>query len=195
MSLGNEVKGGLASLLLLLCDLESLFSHGRDSLFADVVSLGRAEPVVPLHSVPKSTTIFTSTVVVGLILVPVLVSEERTVSPHPLTFLEEVVSTNPNGGFGVNDSLDLVLFRSRSDGGKMSSPGSASFLSIGPVEFGVGDVLESSFGSFSFTDEFVLGSAFFIFPFSVASLESNTVFTSGGLHSLSEVGESELFVG
>lgn len=52
MSLGNEVKGGLASLLLLLGDLESLLFHGRDSLLADVVGLGRAEPVVPLHSVP-----------------------------------------------------------------------------------------------------------------------------------------------
>jgi hypothetical protein len=52
VSLSDEVEGSLASLLLLLGDLESLLSHGGDSLLTDVVGLGRAEPVIPLHSVP-----------------------------------------------------------------------------------------------------------------------------------------------
>lgn len=52
MSLSDEVEGSLASLFLLLSDLESLLSHGGDSLLTDVVGLGRAEPVIPLHSVP-----------------------------------------------------------------------------------------------------------------------------------------------
>lgn len=197
-SLGNEVRGGLASLLSLELHLLALLSEGRDSLLADVVGLGRAEPVVPLHSVPESTTIFASTEVVGFVLVPVLVTEEGTVSPHPFSFLEEIVSTDPNGGFGVNDGSDLVHFGSSSDGGEMSSPLSASFLGIGPVKFGVGDVLVSGLGGLSLTDELFLGVTSFVRPLST-SVHGNTVLSvsarSVARLSLSPVGESELSSG
>ena len=163
-TLGNEVSGSLSSLFLLESSLFTLFLKSRDSLLTDVVGLGRAEPVVPLHSVPESTTIFASTEVVGFVLVPVLESEEGTVGPHPLAFLEEIVSTNPDGGFGVNDRLDLILFSSSSDGGEMSSPLSARFLCIGPVKFLVRDVFESGLGGSSLADEFVLGVASNIVP-------------------------------
>jgi len=164
VSLGNEVRGGLASLLSLELNLLSLLSESGNSLLTDVVGLGRAEPVVPLHSVPESTTIFASTEVVGFVLVPVLESEECTVGPHPLAFLKEIVSTDPDGGFGVNDRLDLILFSSSSDGGEMSSPLSARFLCIGPVKFLVRDVFESGLGGSSLADEFVLGVASNIVP-------------------------------
>jgi len=198
VSLGNEVRGGLASLLSLELLLLALLGESGDSLLTDVVSLGRAEPIVPLHSVPESTTIFASTVVVGLVLVPVLVGEEGTVGPHPFSFLEEIVSTDPNGGFGVNDRLDLVLFGSSSDGGEMSSPLSASFLGIGPVKFGVGDVLVSGLGGLSLTDELFLAVTSGVGPLS-SSVHGATVLSvslgSVGRLSLSPVGESVSFTG
>jgi hypothetical protein len=199
VSLGNEVRGGLASLLLLELLLLSLLSESGNSLLTDVVGLGRAEPVVPLHSVPESTTIFASTEVVGLVLVPVLESKEGTVGPHPLALLEEIVSTNPNGGFSVNDGFDLILFSSSSDGGEMSSPLSAGFLGIGPVKFGVGDVFESGLGGSSLADEFALKVASIIGPLTGLSVHGDTVGGVGtrslGRLASSPVGELVGFVG
>jgi len=175
VSLSNEVGSGLSSLFLLESSLLSLFRKSRGSLLTDVVGLGRAEPVVPLHSIPESNTVFASTVVVRLILVPVLESKEGTVGPHPLTFLKEIVSTNPNGGFSVNNRFDLVLFSGRSNGGEMSSPSSAGLLGIGPVEFGVGDVLEDRLGSLSLADEFFLVVASIFVPFTRLSVHGNAI--------------------
>lgn len=195
VSLGNEVRSSLSSLILLESNLLSLFSHGGDSLLTNVVGLGRAEPIVPLHSVPESTTIFASTVVVGLILVPVLVGKEGTVGPHPFSFLEEIVSANPDRGFGVNDRFDLILFSSGSDGSEMSSPGSAGFLSIRPVEFGVRDVLESGLGSNSLADEFFLGVARRVLPFSTGSIHGDTILIGVVIVSSLEVSKVEFFAG
>lgn len=192
VSLGNEVRGGLSSLFLLESNLLSLFSEGRDSLLTDVVGLGRAEPVVPLHSVPESTTVFASTEVVGLVLVPVLVSKEGTVGPHPLAFLEEIVSANPDRGFGVNDRFDLVLFRSGSDGGEMSSPDSAGLLSIGPVKFGVRNVLESGLGGDSLADKLFLGVASGVFPLAGSSVHGDTILIRIVFVSSDEVSELEV---
>jgi hypothetical protein len=131
--------------------------------------------------------------------VPVLESKEGTIGPHPLAFLEEIVSTNPNGGFGVNDRFDLILFSSSSDGGEMSSPLSAGFLGIGPVKFGVGDVLESGLGGGSLANEFVLRVASIIGPLTGLSVHGNAIGSvfarSLGRLSLGPVGEFVLFAG
>ena len=94
---GNKVEVSLSLLSSFLESLSSLHLEGGKSSFADEVGLAGAEPIVPLVAVPESTAIFTSSVVVGLVLVPVGPVEEGSIGPHPSAFLEEIVSTNPNG--------------------------------------------------------------------------------------------------
>lgn len=126
---------------------------------------------------------------------PVLVRKEGTIGPHPLTFLEEIVSTNPDRGFSVNDRLDLILFSRRSDGSKVSTPGSAGLLGIGPVELSVRDILESGLRGNSLTDELILLFTLLLSPLSVGSLHGDAILTGTTLLALGKVRESELFVG
>jgi hypothetical protein len=69
----------------------------------------------------------------------------------------------------------LVLFRSRSDRGEVSSPLSARLLSIRPVELFIINVFVFSFGSSSLADEFLLLVTEVIGPFTISSIHSDTV--------------------
>jgi len=75
----------------------------------------------------------------------------------------------------VNHILNLVLFRSRSDRGEVSSPLSARLLSIGPVELFSINVFVFSFRSSSLADEFLLLVTEVIGPFTIGSIHSDTV--------------------